>query len=124
MHLRSLIASLFLFLLFFINSAEAQPLLTGQAVVTSERQQGYSIRVIDTRLRPPFTIPYIGNNWATPFMFHPRWSYDTIGSVFGIAIDANKYTYVSATSIYPTDVFKAAGTGGVYVLDDATWQAT
>jgi hypothetical protein len=124
MHLKSLIASLFLFLLFFINSAEAQPLLTGQAVVTSDRQENLSVRVIDTRLRPPFTMPYIGNDWGTPFLSHPSWSYDTIGSVFGIAIDANKYTYLTATRIYPGISFKAGGAGGVYVLDDATWQAT
>lgn len=102
----------------------SQPLQTGQAMVTSDNQEGYSLRMIDTRMRPPFTIPFTGANWNTPFAFHPSWRYDTLGSVFGLAIDASKYTYLTATSIYQFDVFKAAGTGGVYVIDDATWQSS
>lgn len=123
MKLKILFASLLL-LLFFTNFSKSQPLLTGQAIVTSERQEGLSVRAIDTRLRPPFTIPYIGTDWGTPFMSHPSWSFDSIGTVFGIAIDASKNIYVAATSIYSVNLFKAAGAGGVYVLDDATWQAT
>jgi hypothetical protein len=99
-----------------LQTAFAQPLQTGQAVMTFYHQDGYSVSVIDTRLRPPFS----GVTWnAAPFSYNPSWGSGAIGTVFGIAIDNSKNIFIGSAAVYneTSPEFGPAGPGSVYVLD-------
>lgn len=79
-----------------------------------------SVRDIRDRTGIPTMI-----NWPALEITHPQWTYGSLGSIFGIAIDKFNNIYVSATSAYlyswpNTNHYGLAGSGGIYRIDGVT----
>ncbi len=55
---------------------------------------------------------------------HASWTQNTLGSIFGLAVDGDGVIYVSATRSWWVDVMGPAGWGGVYRVDPITGAVT
>ncbi len=119
-----------LFLLFCNESIFAQlPMLNGMAVATchsARSANGFIVGVLDVR-DPGGSGAVPGINWIPPMFHAGDWVKDTLGEVFGIALDAGPAPniYVTATNIYFTKSLAPGGTGGeVWQLDGTTGEST
>ncbi|MFK8164698.1 MAG: T9SS type A sorting domain-containing protein [Lewinella sp.] len=85
----------------------------------------YVMGLID--VRGAATAPR-GSNWGPPMQHYPVFRADTLGQIFGLAVDEGACIYVTASSLYGNGVsgvagfsWGVAGPGGVYKLcPDAT----
>jgi hypothetical protein len=85
----------------------------------------YVMGLIDVRTAA--TAPR-GSNWSPPMQHYPAFRADTLGQIFGLAVDEGACMYVTASSLYGNGVsgvlgfsWGVAGAGGVYKLcPDAT----
>lgn len=64
-----------------------------------------------------------GSNWSPPMQHYPAFRADTLGQVFGLAVDEGTCIYVTASSLYGNSIsgvigfnWGMAGPGGVYKL--------
>ncbi|MEO8666837.1 MAG: M4 family metallopeptidase, partial [Ignavibacteria bacterium] len=101
------------------------PLKLGQSVVTLnefEHLDNNVVRIIDTRNRPA-NIPG-GHYWNTSQYSNPDWTYDKMGSIFGIALDnePSPNIFVARTTIYSQDPQNLPGL--IYRIDGTTEAVT
>tara|TARA_B100001059_G_scaffold12002_2_gene9676 strand:+ start:24031 stop:26598 length:2568 start_codon:yes stop_codon:yes gene_type:complete len=120
---------------FFSVVSVAQPLTNGMGIIT--HWTGFSgewdaFSIYETEDNASATL---GQNWATNFntpadpTVHDSWKGTNMGDVFGIAIDADKNVYFSATKAISSSGSTGtsagvAGDGGVYKMDANTWIVT
>lgn len=97
---------------------------SGDASTVAPTISNYVIRVIDIRQHAQEPVDV---DWTSaPVYSHPSWRLDTMGHVFGIAIDSVGAIYVTATAIYggPTYYTNYApgpgGHGAVYKINALT----
>lgn len=125
---------IFLLLIFSSVFVQAQPLKQGQAVIThfsglnslGDIESASVISIVDIR---NYNSASPGNNWNAP-RYKPNsldsltWYSDSIGQVFGVAIDTVGNIYVAASIVYGYTGFGSAGAGGIYKLSNQTWKAS
>ena len=139
---RNLTTSLFALLILLISihpaTAQSSQLKYGQAVVTCFSgfnpgspltiKNDYVLGVMDVREHATAPLGSVAN-WMPP-KAHPvtadslTWMADSMGQVFGVAIDDEGNFYVTATTVYGQRPFGNAGSGGIYKIDKNTWKAT
>ena len=122
-------------MLSFSACAFCQPLENGMGIIThwtgfSGEWDAFSIYETGDN-----STAILGQNWATQFntptdaTTHESWKGTNMGDVFGIAIDAEKNVYFSATKAISSSGSTGtnpgvAGDGGVYKMDANTWLVT
>lgn len=98
----------------------------------------YVVGIVDlTKQRnAPLGTPTSAPNGFIPPMYHnafpnptmdvkDEWTLENLGSVFGLALDNKGNIYVAATSVYWTDLYRDAETGGeIYKLDGVNGKIT
>lgn len=65
---------------------------------------------------------FTGTDWGTvTTLHHPQWIADSLGEVFGIAIDADYNVYVASSTVYgPNQGFGNLGAPGIHKIDAFT----
>jgi hypothetical protein len=74
---------------------------------------GYVMGLIDVRNN---NSAVRGTNWPAPMQHYPAFTADTLGQIFGLAVDESACIYVTASSVYGNIGSGIAGPGGVYKL--------
>ncbi|MCP3914015.1 MAG: hypothetical protein GY711_00485 [bacterium] len=96
----------------------------GQVAVGTASPQAIGTAVLVVYDFSDFSSATPGANFPINRYSDPSWTQLTLGSIFGVTLDADGNIYVTATTCYHSDQVGSGGVGAVYRIDASTGAAS